>query len=401
MEYQFHNTFPEIIWFSKNEAVEKGYQKYKKFFFEDRSNNEFQIWEFKVQDGEYLLSIKDNGVFLHLHIPMKRMEGNESTRSAAIEYFFRKYRVKFFNDDNRLAICSYSYNRSSGTTKALVRDYQNVQELIERSGIQFNLKKFPIMSRLKPKKRSREFAAYEENFRDLIVYEYLFNSRTHRWLDEFVLGFNPAESRGYQSMSILHFIGIREKHKGIFSCFTIEKAINLLENQQNDFEILIACLLRCKLEIDGYSNEDTLGEQTVLNTERQRLVMARYGQSIFKKALLSKDSKCCLCEISDRRFLIASHIKPWSKSNHLERLDYANGLLLCPNHDALFDKGFITFDSEGQILISGSLNEKTRFLLNINENMKIEMAAKRRYYLEWHRENVFEKSFQSKGETYG
>lgn len=47
------------------------------------------------------------------------------------------------------------------------------------------------------------------------------------------------------------------------------------------------------------------------------------------------------CGVSDEHFLIDSHIKPWSQSNNQEWLDVNNGLLLCPNHDALFDKGII------------------------------------------------------------
>lgn len=42
--------------------------------------------------------------------------------------------------------------------------------------------------------------------------------------------------------------------------------------------------------------------------------------------------------LEDERFLVASHIKTWSHSNNIDRLDIQNGLLLCPNHDALFDK---------------------------------------------------------------
>ncbi|MGH1286540.1 HNH endonuclease [Bacillus toyonensis] len=86
---------------------------------------------------------------------------------------------------------------------------------------------------------------------------------------------------------------------------------------------------------------------------------------------------------------MASHIKPWSQSNHKERLDVNNGLLLCPNHDALFDKGFISFDREGAILISDGLDEVTKLFLNINENMKINMSEKQRIYMEWHRGYVF------------
>ncbi|WP_232240190.1 HNH endonuclease [Bacillus tropicus] len=96
-------------------------------------------------------------------------------------------------------------------------------------------------------------------------------------------------------------------------------------------------------------------------TEKEQVIKSRIGQSIFKKNLLKNEEKCKLCGVSDKHFLIASHIKPWSQSNHRERLDINNGLLLCPNHDALFDKGYISFGDDGRILISNSLDEVLNF----------------------------------------
>ena len=93
--------------------------------------------------------------------------------------------------------------------------------------------------------------------------------------------------------------------------------------------------------------------------------------------------------LSDERFLIASHIKPWSKSNNHERLDLNNVLLLCPHHDAAFDKGYITFDQDGMILISSELTLETRALLNLNPKRKVELTDKQSEYILWHRENIF------------
>jgi putative restriction endonuclease len=96
------------------------------------------------------------------------------------------------------------------------------------------------------------------------------------------------------------------------------------------------------------------------NTERELIARSRIGQPTFKKSLLKRNSKCRLCGVTDRRFLIASHIKLWRKSNDIERLDVNNGLLLCPNHDALFDKGYISFNDNGSIFISDSLDQDKR-----------------------------------------
>ncbi|WP_263703490.1 HNH endonuclease [Bacillus thuringiensis] len=124
-------------------------------------------------------------------------------------------------------------------------------------------------------------------------------------------------------------------------------------------------------------------------TEKESVVKARIGQSIFKKVLLAVEKKCKLCGVSDERFLVASHIKRWSQSDNHERLDVNNGLLLCPNHDSLFDKGYISFDNDGTILISGTLDEMTKVFLNINKTMNIRMNEGQWEYMEWHRENIF------------
>lgn len=86
---------------------------------------------------------------------------------------------------------------------------------------------------------------------------------------------------------------------------------------------------------------------------------------------------------------MASHIKQWSQSNNEERLDVNNGLLLCPNHDSLFDKGYVSFNDNGEILTSKSLDNDLKVFLNINDKMKIRMNENQKQYMEWHRENKF------------
>jgi putative restriction endonuclease len=124
-------------------------------------------------------------------------------------------------------------------------------------------------------------------------------------------------------------------------------------------------------------------------TEKELIVKARVGQSLFKKALLKQGKQCKLCGVNDERFLVASHIKPWSKSNNEERLDVNNGLLLCPNHDSLFDKGFVSFYDDGSIMITESIDNHLKMFLNINDRMKIQLSEKHQQYIKWHRKNIF------------
>ena len=85
--------------------------------------------------------------------------------------------------------------------------------------------------------------------------------------------------------------------------------------------------------------------------------------------------------------LIASHIKPWRDSENQERLDKFNGLLLTPNLDKAFDSGFISFDTDGKILISEILEEPK--MLGIEDEMKINFQKNHQSYLEYHRDVVF------------
>lgn len=130
---------------------------------------------------------------------------------------------------------------------------------------------------------------------------------------------------------------------------------------------------------------------TILETDYERFVKARIGQGIFKNKLLKKESCCRICGMNDERLLIASHIKPWNKSNNSERLDGSNGFLLCPNHDALFDKGYITFDDMGNIIISSMISKRNYNILGIQDGLQIQIFETNIEYLKWHRLYVFKK----------
>jgi putative restriction endonuclease len=125
------------------------------------------------------------------------------------------------------------------------------------------------------------------------------------------------------------------------------------------------------------------------STEKEQIVKARIGQGLFKTKLLQFGHKCKICSLNNLDFLRASHTKPWKASNNLERLDAYNGFLLCPGHDALYDKGFISFADDGTIMISGNLDEQSGMLLNVHIHMKIEVLEGHKKYLAYHRESVY------------
>jgi putative restriction endonuclease len=131
-------------------------------------------------------------------------------------------------------------------------------------------------------------------------------------------------------------------------------------------------------------------DMTLSDTERVNVIAARWGQGIFRSALLALDGACAITGVTDPRLLRASHIKPWRLcETAAERLAAANGLLLAPTFDHLFDKGLMTFDVDGQAVLSGALNiaDVDRLALRgVRAKYSLDLHAK---YLAFHRNEIF------------
>lgn len=119
--------------------------------------------------------------------------------------------------------------------------------------------------------------------------------------------------------------------------------------------------------------------------EKEQIVKVRFGQGKVRKKLLEQKKYCELCNIEQEQLLIASHIKPWAKCKDKEKGDMDNLLLLCVMHDALFDKGFISFDDEGKILVSESLDDNVKQTYGIDGTEKIVVTENMKKYLAEHR----------------
>lgn len=92
--------------------------------------------------------------------------------------------------------------------------------------------------------------------------------------------------------------------------------------------------------------------------EKVSTIKQRVNQSFFRSAVLaSYKSVCCITGISTPQLLIASHIKPWSKSDENEKTNPRNGLSLNALHDAAFDKGFITVTPDYKIIVSDEISD--------------------------------------------
>lgn len=145
---------------------------------------------------------------------------------------------------------------------------------------------------------------------------------------------------------------------------------------------------------ESIQEKDMRSATTIFGDDRDAIVKVRINQDEFRKRLLKRYKGCCLCGVSNPELLVASHIQPWSMSSKREKVDDENGLLLCPNHDKLFDRGFITFSDEGEIIISDKLSKKDRALMNVPTIKQITLSSLAQKYMQFHRKNIFKISIR-------
>jgi putative restriction endonuclease len=144
--------------------------------------------------------------------------------------------------------------------------------------------------------------------------------------------------------------------------------------------------------------ERTIEEQltndfNLTTTVRQSLVDSRVGQGIFRKRVEQIEKKCRVTGVSNPVHLIASHIKPWRDCSNSERLDGENGLLLAPHIDHLFDKGYISFDPQGLLLISPAADPEAMEQLGV-QGLSLSVGKfsdGQLRYLDFHRKEIYRK----------
>lgn len=124
--------------------------------------------------------------------------------------------------------------------------------------------------------------------------------------------------------------------------------------------------------------------------EKSTLSRARVGQGKYRAELLKLSPFCPITLVSDDRLLIASHIKPWAKSNNFEKTDPLNGFMLTPTFDFLFDRGFMSFTDDKKTILSPFLSNMTYSKLGISNNKTFSHLPidGREGYLDYHRTEI-------------
>ena len=124
------------------------------------------------------------------------------------------------------------------------------------------------------------------------------------------------------------------------------------------------------------------------NTEKTAIIRARVGQGLFRERLISYWRGCSISNYKHYDILVASHIKPWRVSDNNQRIDVFNGLLLLPNYDKLFDRGYISFDANGRIVFSSYFPRSDRMLFGMTDAIRLlKISDNHQAYLKYHRDN--------------
>lgn len=138
--------------------------------------------------------------------------------------------------------------------------------------------------------------------------------------------------------------------------------------------------------------DDQISERSPTEKGRDKYLHLIYKNQLKDEVRSLANSTVCMVENIDYPILIASHIKPFHKSNTQEAYDSNNGLLLNMNVDYFFDKGLLSFNSLGEPIISKKLNTYSKNLHDYLSGKHLPskfLNEKRLKYLDYHRKNVF------------
>lgn len=136
-------------------------------------------------------------------------------------------------------------------------------------------------------------------------------------------------------------------------------------------------------------------DASVQQTDKVALILARRGQGLFRRRVSEVESRCRVTGVDRPEHLRASHCKPWRDSTNNERLDGDNGLLLTPSIDHLFDRGFISFETDGRLLVSPVAHHASlrRMGVDVEKEHNVgRFSEGQKKFLEFHRDSVFLRS---------
>lgn len=194
----------------------------------------------------------------------------------------------------------------------------------------------------------------------------------------------------------LKYAPLQANGDGLQGVYLAEVPTQMAESLQNligDEFFKVLAIINAKLDVtesvDDDAEEIVRGRLDIGATTKEQLVKSRRGQGVFKANVRLNERGCRVTGITDPNHLRASHIKPWSASSDEEKLNGCNGLLLSPHLDHLFDKGYISFSDNGDVLVSSKLDADVldRWGIDLKVNVG-PFNSEQSAFLAYHRENI-------------
>ena len=208
---------------------------------------------------------------------------------------------------------------------------------------------------------------------------------------------NPVHTKSYANELVSH---LPEKHSPLQSDGSGHQRY-LTEISKELFDIIVrisnAPILQIQKDLAPVQSVTSELEKELEQATKEfsgdlvkiELVKARRGQGFFKMQLRRFEHGCRITGVTDHKLLIASHIKPWRNSTDFEKLDGNNGFLLSPHVDKLFDKCLISFEDNGDLLISDKLDRDVLAKWNISSNFNAgTIRDEQKPYLAEHRKKL-------------
>jgi len=183
------------------------------------------------------------------------------------------------------------------------------------------------------------------------------------------LGFALADLIGFEAHALIKGTEVREQDAP-------PQTVGLVQWEEHQLEVITS-------------------DATIEETTRSAIVQARKGQGLFRQRVMAIERACRLTGVDRPEHLRASHCKPWRDASNEERLAAENGLLLTPDADHLFDRGFIAFDDCGDLLVSpvAHIDSMKRMGIDPDAIRNVgRFSDGQRHFLKFHRENVFLKA---------
>jgi putative restriction endonuclease len=211
--------------------------------------------------------------------------------------------------------------------------------------------------------------------------------------------YSPIRSNSGEGNQAVYLASIPREVFAIVATSASYNEIALVRGGSNSLTFEIVTEILEEIEEQRIANDLQLDD-----TMKTSVMLARRGQGRFRSNVEAIERSCRLTGITNPSLLIASHIKPWRLcASAAERLDGMNGLLLTPDADHLFDRGFISFEDDGKVLVSRRADRDDLIRLGF-ERLVWErfgaaeaptvwrtegFGAQRQPYLAYHRTQVF------------